>query len=468
MASSRKSRKVEVIVSQQLSAHLKPRSKLVVGLSGGLDSVVLLDVLNSLKRDFDFDLRALHVNHQISRNANEWAKVCRELTAAREIPLEVVKIEVPRAGSLEAVARKLRYQVFSRQDADFVALAQHLDDQVETFLLRLLRGAGAQGLAGMARVRGQGSEIRGEEIAREATNALAPGRWPLTPRILRPLLEITRAEILAYARKRSLKWIEDETNQDTYFDRNFLRQQVLPLIAQRWPAYRGVVSRAVRNLADSAQLLDELAVLDSQTCVIANTIEVEALRQISQPRALNLMRYFLRKQNLRMPDRARLEEALRQMLRSRSDAKACIELGEYALRRHQGKIYLVQNILAPDENWQVTWRGESEIELPQFGGTIVFSRTAGNGISLARLSEGEVTIRVRRGGERFRPDRDRPRRSLKNLLQERSVPPWERQTIPLLFSGETLVWVAGIGTDPAYSAQQTEPAIMMTWRPNRA
>jgi tRNA(Ile)-lysidine synthase len=240
-----------------------------------------------------------------------------------------------------------------------------------------------------------------------------------------------------------------------------LRQRVLPLIAERWPAYRKVIARAARNLAESAQLLDELAAIDSQTCVIDGTIALDPVKLLSRERATNLLRHFLRQRGLLMPDRAQLEATLSQLLNARRDASACAVLGEFALRRYRDRIHLVKHASPPDSGWCAAWRGESDVRLPY--GVLAFSHSTGDGISLARLLSSDVTVRIRKGGERFHPDRNRPRRSLKNLLQENAIPPWQRERLPLLFSGETLVWAAGIGVDAKFQCAPREEGLVLRW-----
>lgn len=447
-------------VSRQFTAHLKPRSKLIAALSGGLDSLVLLDVLDSLKAGLDFELSALHVNHGLSPNANEWEKFCREVCSSRAIPFEAVNIEVPREGNQEAEARALRYRIFSRQNADFVVLAQHQDDQVETFVLRLLRGAGAHGLSGMREVRA-GLRTEDSGLNSDGLGLLSPQSSVLSPRILRPFLKVPRGQIRGYAQKRELRWIEDESNLDTGFDRNFLRREILPALEKRFPAYRQTISRAVDNLADAADLLDDLALTDAKSCISEGAIAIAGLKRLMPARARNLVRHFLRERGLLMPDRAWLEQALHQILHSRSDAKVCIAVGEFELRRHRQKIYLVRSMPKREDDWNIAWRGENEILIPELGGVLRFIEAPGMGISRSRLSA--VTIRARRGGERFRPDCNRPRRSLKNLLREHAVPRWLRGNLPLLFSEETLVWAPGIGIACEYRAREDEMGITPEW-----
>jgi len=286
----------------------------------------------------------------------------------------------------------------------------------------------------------------------------------LHPSILRPLLDVTRVEIEAYARKRGLMWIEDESNQDTYFLRNYLRQEVLPAIARRFPAYRATLARAARHFAEAAGMLDEAAAADGAGQIEERTLAVAALRGLPPARARNLLRYFLASHGVGMPSAERLEEALRQSLAARGDARVMIELDGARLRRHAGRLHVTALASAPPPHYVRRWRGEPRLKLPELGGVLSFTRANGAGVSRARLRGGPVTVRLRKGGERLQPDCRRPRRSLKNLLQEARVPPWQRERLPLIFCGEDLVWAAGIGVDCAFQVEHGEPAVRPEWR----
>ena len=430
---------------------MKSGERLVAGLSGGLDSVVLLDLLSRIARRRRFTLAALHVNHQLSPNAARWTRFCRELCRERGIPLRVVRVSVARGDSLEAAARAARYAVYRRQRADYLALAHNKDDQAETFFLQLLRGAGVKGLSAMPMVR--------EDRARNGK----AGSFR-APSILRPLLEVTRGEILAYAAERRLKWVEDESNQDTYFLRNFLRREVLPVIARRVPAYRATVARAAHHLAEAAGLLDVLAASDGAGSLGEDTLEVDALRRLPLPRARNLLRYFLASREAAMPGTEHLGEALRQACTASADSRVCIELGDATLRRYAGRLYVVREAGLLPAGYTRVWRGEHKVALPELGGVLMLTRARGAGISLARLRSAAVTLRMRRGGERLRPDGRRPRRSLKNLLQEARVPPWERERLPLIYCGEELVWAPGVGVAFEFQASRHERALRPVWR----
>ena len=462
MASSRKSSRsnsaaddLAARVAAKIRDTVKPSGRLVIGLSGGADSVVLLDCLQRVARKLRIRLSALHVNHQLSPNAARWSAFCRRLCHARRIPFASIKVKVSRGAGLEAAARAARYSVFSSQPCDYVVLAHHQDDQVETLLLQLLRGAGVKGLAAMPVLR-KGKGERGKRISSLVT------RHP-SPEILRPLLDVTREEILEYAKQRGLKWIEDESNRDTRFRRNFLRHEILPAIARRFPSYGITIARSAGHLAEASRLLDEVAMNDGAAQFEDGTLGVETLRRLPAARARNLLRFFLADRGIEPPGAARLEEALRQALEAKQDARVSVDIGGAFLMRFAGRLHVVPDAGPLPRRYSRRWRGETRLLLPEAGGVLTLARTKGDGISAARLREGKVIIRPRSGGERFRPDHLRPRRSLKNLLQEARVAPWLRECLPLIFHDETLVWVPGIGIDCAYHARKGEAGLLPRW-----
>ena len=439
MASSRKSPTSNTLIAHVtaiLRQHVKRGERLAAGFSGGVDSVVLLDVLVRASKELRFELAALHVNHQINPAAGRWAAFCRAFCRQRGVAFTSVRVKVPRGESLEAAARDARYRVFAALPADHVALAHNLDDQAETVLLQMLRGAGVKGMSAMPVIRDS---------------------------ILRPLLEIPRSEIEAYARRRKLEWIEDESNADVYYDRNFLRHRVLPVLAERYPAYRRTLARASRNLAEAAQLLDDLAAADAQ--LTAAGLEISSLRRLPAPRAKNVIRHFLGLQGVTMPNAARLDESVRQ-LQSQRAMRTAIDLGEHLLRRHGNELHIVAKTRSLPGSYCHQWHGESRLRLPELGGTLVLKKCRGLGISLTRIAGAPVTVRLRSGGERLQLHPQRPRRSLKNLLQESRIPPWERARLPLLFCGDELVWASGIGVGCRFQAEQGEASVQPLWLPS--
>jgi tRNA(Ile)-lysidine synthase len=468
MASSRKSKPADsergdlaAVVAARLEGVVAPRDRLLLGLSGGIDSVVLLDLLARLAPRLGFELHALHVNHRLSPAASEWARFCLAACRERGVPCSVVEVDVARGNSTEAAAREARYAALRKSRADFVVLAHNADDQAETVLLQLFRGTGVRGLAAMAPVRsdegGRRDEGRGmtdEERGRKV--------------VVRPLLDVPRAQIEAYAKRRKLVWVEDESNASTVFLRNWVRRDLAPRIAERVPGYRSTLVRAARHMGEAAQLLDELAALDAGDAAAGRPLPLARLRELSVARAKNLLRFLIGARGWRSPDADRLEEGLRQALAARDDARVRVELGECEMRRHAGFLYLLPtpavSTAQPPVLWPVVWQGEPEIALCGGGGVLAMRAGLGVGMSLAQLGAQPVTIRARVGGERLQLAADRPTRTVKNLLQEAKMPAWERDRIPFIYAGETLACIPGVAVDHRFHAVPGEASVEASWR----
>lgn len=441
MENSRKSSSADWLAAQL--AHQLPRhGSILVGLSGGVDSVVLLHLLCRLAPRHDWQISALHVHHGLSIHADSWAAFCRRLCTQLAVPLQVERVDTAplREQGVEAAARKLRYRAFSAQDCDFIALAHHADDQAETLLLQLLRGAGVRGASAMP--------VLSKQTAR--------------PQIVRPLLNCSRQAILDYADAHRLAWVEDESNDDDRYPRNFLRHQVLPLLAQRFPAYRETLTRGARHFAEAATLLDELAQRDAECAIFGATLDVAALRGLDQARAKNLLRYFMAGAGAPMPALVKLDEGLRQLLSARDDAAVCVVFGGWQLRRYQNRAHLMPSLPDWDASLAVSWQGEETLAWSPLRRCVQFLIADGAGISLGRLRRAPVTLRLRRGGESIRPGRNSRLRTLKNLLQEQRIPPWQRARLPLLFCGDELVCVPGVVIAAEYQASVSEPGVQIS------
>ena len=444
MASSRKSNLADTVAAR-LAPLLPKHSHILIGLSGGMDSVVLLHLLHSLASRFEWRLSALHVHHGISPNADAWARFCAGVCTRYDIPLQVEHVDIAPLRDdhgVEAAARKLRHAAFARQSCDFVALAHHADDQAETMLLQLLRGAGIKGAAAMPVL---------SEVERPVSGAAT----------LRPLLDVPRNVMLEYARQHGLHWIEDESNRDDKYPRNFLRNRLLPLLERRFPAYRDTLTRSARHFAEAAELLDELAQQDGAWATDSNTLQIDALRRLSRQRAKNLLRYFLHTQGAPMPQAARLDDMLRQLLEARADAAVCVQFGDWQLRRYRDKAYAMPGWGEFEQGVVLQWHGEADLAWPALNSCLTFTPVTGQGISLARLRRAPVTLRLRSGGETLRPHPGAATRSLKNLLQEHHVPPWQRERLPLLYCGEELACVVGVAVAADFQAADSEPGIVV-------
>ncbi len=450
MANSRKSRSTDL--AERIETALPSGSVILVGLSGGVDSVVLLHLLHRLAPRFSWKLAALHVHHGISRHADDWAKFCTDLCVRLEIPVSVKRIDIAplRAQGVEAAARQLRHAAFAGQPCDYVALAHHQDDQVETLLLQLLRGAGVKGASAMP-VLSPSTELR-TGSSKGIENSDHAGRY----RIVRPLLHCTREEIVEYARTHELQWVEDESNADDRYPRNFLRHRLLPLLAEKFPAYRETLSRSAAHFAEAGELLDDLASMDGAHAISSDTLRITVLQDLSHVRAKNLLRYFLHQIKAPMPQAVQLNEMLHQLLAARNDAEVCIDFGGWQMRRFQGSAYALrmQAEIAPD--FVLPWQGELQLGWPATDTVVSFLPLTGQGISLAKLKRASVTLRLRRGGEALRPGLKSATRSLKNLFQEQGIPPWQRDRLPLLYCGEELVCVPGIAIAAEYQCMDGE------------
>ena len=415
---------------------------IAVGLSGGVDSVVLLHLMRHGLRLPPKRLSAIHVNHGISTHAASWATHCRRLCRDLGVSLKVAKVEVPRGNSTEGAARDARYAVFAGSAADVVALAHNRDDQAETLLLQLLRGAGPRGLAAM------------------------PVFRPGAPAYWRPLLEVPRSDIEAYARRHRLSWIEDDSNLDRSYLRNFLRHDVMPVLSARLPAAGVVLARAARMQAEASDLLDALALHDLGTDRKSRSIPLEALKRLPGHRARNALRFFLRNNGVSMPDAARLEEVLRQAMTARIDARVCVSVGGVELRRFREHLYIVRPLPAVAASFETDWNGRKPLRLPQLGGTLSLERCEGSGIASRWLRGRALTVKIRQGGEKMRLSAGGPGRTVRNLLQEASLPPWQRERLPLIYVDARLAAVPGIGTDEHFLASTGESGWQPVWQPD--
>jgi tRNA(Ile)-lysidine synthase len=384
------------------SSRKPPSAEVAVALSGGVDSTVLLHLLS---QNPALSLSAIHVHHGLSPNADAWTLFCRKLCEQLNVPLAVKRVSVRRAGQgLEAAARDARYKVFGAAKAACIALAHNLDDQAETVLMNLLRGAGPRGASGMPlRARFGGKTL-----------------W-------RPLIGTSRAEIEAYARRHGLEWVEDESNADESLTRNFIRRRVGPLLEEKFPQWKESLARAARHMAQH-----------------------EAGRE-------DLLRHYLHSKGLKAPSEARLIEMLKQ-LSSGSPRTQVVHDGA-TLRTYRGNVFVDANLSTEFSPRQ--WSGELRLKLPELGGELRFRKARGKGIALEHQP---LSVRLRSGGERLQPDPKRPRRTLKNLFQEAGIPPWERERLPLLYRGDDLVWVPGLGVDARFHAAPGAQGLIPEWR----
>lgn len=414
MASSRNPPSADpAAAARQAIEALRPGVRRVaVGLSGGADSVVLLHLLRTITDEAGLRLSAIHVNHGLSPDARRWERFCATLCRRLGVPLAVRRVRVRRSGEgLEAAARRARRAAFDALAVDAIALAHHLDDQAETVLHNLLRGAGLRGASGMPASGRFGSKL-----------------------VVRPLLAVPRAAILACAQREGLAWIEDESNADTTLTRNWIRHELAPVLARRFPRWREALARAAGHFARR------------------------------DARGTELLREFLREQGLRAPSEAKLADMLRQLSGARPGARPAIAHDGALLRVHRGTVHIARE--AQESAFEATtWQGEPRLKLAALGGELRFRRGAG-GIDPASIPREGLTVDLRRGGARLRTNARRPSRTLKNLFQEAGVPEWERRRLPMLYRDRALVWVPGLGVDAAFAAPAGRRGWLPEWRPD--
>jgi tRNA(Ile)-lysidine synthase len=418
-----------------------------LGYSGGLDSTVLLHLLAGLSQQAEIPpLRVIHVNHGLQEQAEAWADHCRVVCADLGLELQTREVAVKLTGDgPEAAARVARYGLFESElgAGDVLLLAHHADDQVETFFLRLMRGAGTQGLQGMP-----------------ATRALGQGA------LVRPLLDYPRVQLQAYAREHGLNWIEDGSNQDTTLDRNYLRHEVLPQLEARWPGYRRSISQAMETVADTAAGFAEhyrelLAAARGERHGEA-ALDLVILSDCSPGLLTRLLRQWLAELGVPVPGRKPLQELVHQLAVAAPEAAPQLSFSGYCLQRFQQHLYLYRPRPAPvDFAPQRLLPGQS-VQVPGLGQLAMVEVASGGTVLPAA---GYWNLRLRKGGERCQPAGRGHSQSLKKLLQEHAVPPWQRQAMPLVYAAETLVEVPGLWVCEGFEAAPEQPGFRLQQQP---
>jgi tRNA(Ile)-lysidine synthase len=433
---------VRAAVGDALATALPPGGRIAVALSGGRDSVVLLDAAIAIAAAASVEVVAFHVEHGLSPNAGAWARFCADFCAARAVPLHVERVSVARGAriSVEAAAREARYAALASLAAAHgvtaVVLAHHADDQAETTLLQLLRGAGPRGLAAMPAARYDGRV-----------------HW------LRPFLDLPRACIEAYARERALAYVDDESNADPRYRRNALRRDVVPALRAIAPGYPAALARAASLQAEAAALLDDLAAIDARSGYDGVGLDRATLAALDARRARNLLRWFLRRQGLPAPSQARLAAMLRQLVHADADARVSLRHAGAAIGVHRGRV-LVHRVEC--EPFARGWDGAESVALPH--GTLTLVPGLGSGIAARHMRASGVTIQSGVAGERLALAGHAARRPVADLLREAGIPHWERRGLPRIYCGGKLAAVAPLGVDAEYAAAPGEPARDILWR----
>ncbi|HKR35581.1 MAG TPA: tRNA lysidine(34) synthetase TilS [Steroidobacteraceae bacterium] len=425
---------------------LVPRTsaELCVAYSGGLDSTVLLHALARAIADrAHYRMRAAHVDHQLHPDSASWRGQCGRV--AQSLQVEFVPLIVSVAASaemgVEAAAREARYAALREilKPNEVLLTAHHADDQLETMLMALLRGAGLRGLSGVPSV-----QIFG-------------GGW-----LARPLLEFGRAELEEWARAEQLQWLEDPSNVNTSFDRNFLRHRVLPALRERWPAAAHSATRSTAHLREAGRLLDMLAAADLETVAIGACLALPRLASLAPARRRNVLRHWIRQQGMRVPSTRKLATIERDLLIAREDRLPCVEWDGVQVRRHRGLLYCMRQRPSFEPADTLAWNVSQVLELPAQLGRLRVQRDALGGLAVARLPEA-LQVHFRHGGEELQPAGDAHHRKLKKLLQDARVLPWWRDRVPLIYAAERLVAVGDLWIAEEFAARGGEDALRIVW-----
>jgi tRNA(Ile)-lysidine synthase len=419
-----------------------PRARLCVGLSGGLDSSVLLHWLAAVRNELDFELSAVHVHHGLSPNADAWAAQAQAFASELAVPCVVhhVQLDLSQGRGVEGAARKARYAVYAQQDCDAIMLAHHQNDQAETILINLLRGSGPAGLAAMP-------------VQRQLTRSIE---------LLRPLLHTPRAELLRYAQAHDLQWVEDESNQDTQYRRNDIRHNIMPAIM-------GISSQALTTLTRSAihqsevnELLIEIAEQDLVLCRNGAALSLATWLQLSPVRQKNVLRHWLGLAGIVLELRA-FNELLRTAIDAADDTHPALVWRNAAIRRYQGQLHITQASLQAGPTQKIVPDLVNGNDLPDWRGVLHWIQCDTSGIAEHWLSSASISVQGRQGGEQFKLAANRPTRSLKAHCQAESIAPWLRETTPLIYIDGQLAAMPGLGVNHEFIATAGTMGWMPAW-----
>lgn len=436
---------VEAAIAAALAADA-PRTRVWLACSGGLDSMALLHAAVSiLGRTFDFHV--VHINHGLQPDAPAWVQRVRLAAAGLGIPCTVRDADIATGGTrgLEDAAREARYAVFSELlgSNEVILTAHHRDDQAETFLLQLLRGAGPRGLAAM-----------------RARRAFAGG-W-----LVRPFLALPGSELKHYCAHHELDGVMDPSNEDRRFRRNLLRHEIIPIIERTWPATSEILARAAALQADANELIeaigeDDLADVADDDC---STLRIGSLGKLSPPRAANVVRSWLARMGYGTPSRSQVASLLQAITSVRDDRELLMPAASALVRRYRGRLYLrpKEHGVAVGECEELAWNVPAPLVTPY--GVLSARPSVGEGVSAAALRGKQVVVRWREGGERLRPRGRGVTKRVKALFQEAAIPPWQRPSYPLVYAGDELAAIPGICVAEQWSAGPDAPGWVLQWK----
>lgn len=407
--------RVTELISTNWLSFLEDLDRLYVGFSGGIDSTVLLHALSSCPSLAKKTI-AIHINHNLSKNARNWQTHCQTICKLLNIPFITEDVIFDNSANIEKNARQARYDFFQSliQSNEGLLLGHHQNDQAETLLLQLCRGAGVQGLAAMTSIRN-----------------FSHGQ------LIRPFLEHSREILEIYANENNLHWVEDESNNDSGYTRNFLRHEVFPLLQTRWPNVLKNFSQTSAHCQEANTHLEDLAKIDCPDLInVTDRLSLEFIDKLSQARIKNVLRVWFKTQQILVPDTTMINRIVNELIFSSQDARPEIQWGEVILRRYQHCLYLgAQEAKFKSLDWPDF---PSSLKLMGNSWTLYAEKTQ-EGICVP--AQCRIQVRFREGGETICLRGQH--KSLKKLFQEWKIPPWQRDQIPLIYFDESLAVVVG-------------------------
>lgn len=415
-----------------------------VAFSGGLDSTVLLHACTRIAvEQGSYRVRAVHVDHGLHADSDSWREHCQRQARALQVEFVALRVTVERAGELglEAAARGARYGALRQvvRPGEYLLSAHHADDQLETLLMALMRGAGLPGLSAM-----------------QPMQSFASG-W-----LARPLLDFTRAELAAWAKTERLTWLTDPSNSNLALDRNYLRQRIVAPLRQRWPAAAHTATRSSEHLQEAGRALEQLAIQDGESALAGECLSVERLESLAPARRRNLLRYWIRQRGARAPATRKLASIEHDMLAAGADRLPCLGWDGWEIRRHRGWLYCERRLPELNLEQAIEWQPAAALTLPAGLGKLRIEAAKSGRLSAARLA-GTLTVRFRAGGESLQLAGDAFHRKLKKLLQASGVLPWWRARLPLVYCGDELIAVGDLWIAAECAARAGEPACEIVW-----
>ena len=446
---------LDAIVDAALSAALPSRDtpiRVAVAYSGGADSTALLHAVSVLQARGAVDALALHIHHGLLPAADAWLAHCRVRADELGIAFDSEHVAVDtQAASVEGEARRVRYAALARLCArhrrPVLMTAHHGDDQAETVLVNLARGAGIGGLAATARRRTVDGVL-----------------------LLRPFIDTGAVALREHVARHGLSYVDDPSNQDRRYTRNAIRHEVMPALRRIAPTIATRLARTAEHAATTQALLDEIGVEDLTTGTGggADTLDVDRLRTLSAARAANALRVWLARRGLRAPSTAALREMLDQLINASPDAQIALLHESRTLRLYRGRVSIDAGSAPRAGFVALAWNGEPSIDVPAWDGALHFVPTVEAGFDPAALRDGPLALRERRGGERMRTRVDGPARTLKNLYQEAGIAAWQRVRLPLVYLADRLIHAGALGANAAWTRAAStadETLIRLEWRP---